>query len=287
MDLYQGISRDMLKRILVVLDGSTAGSVAKRYAIKLAKQLGAELTGVGIIDTPWITAAQPEPLGGAAFKIHRDQEIIKQNHKKIMDMLARFKILCEEGGIKYSVAELEGFPATEIETLAEKHDLIIIGRTTDLHFDLDVDTDLTVRHIIRDNPRPIVVVTSDYEVDKSVLIAYDGSLQAARALHMYLLLGIGRGQKVRILSIAKKHKDAEVVALRAQEMCNLHGVDAEIEAIASRAAPEDVIKKKAKELGVTMVVLGAFGKSGIREFLFGTTTEHLLKDSEVSLFIHH
>ncbi len=277
----------MLKRILVVLDGSQAGSVAKQYAIKLAKQIGAELTGVGIIDLPWITAAQPEPLGGAAFKIHRDQELIHQHHKKIRDMLTKFKSLCEENKIKFSVAELEGFPATEIETLAEVHDLIIIGRTTDFNFNLEVDTDLTVRHIIRDNPRPIVVVTSDQEVDKKVLIAYDGSLQAARALHMYLLLGIGKGKKVHILSIAKKHKDAVDVANRAKEMCAIHGVDAEVEGVTSKYSVETVILKKAKELGVTMVVLGAFGHRGIRELLFGTTTEHLLKDSEVSLFIHH
>lgn len=277
----------MLKRILVVLDGSKAGSVAKQYAIKLAKALDAEVTGVGVLDTPWIMAAQPEPLGGAAFKIHRDQEIIKKNHQKIKDMLARFKALCVENNLKHAVAELEGFPAVEIETLAEKHDLIVIGRTTDFNFDLEADSDLTVRHIIRDNPRPMVVVTSEFEVDKKILIAYDGSLQAARALHMYLLLGIGKGQKVHILSISKNQKDAENIATRAKEMCELHGVEAEIEGVTSRSSPEEVIQKKSKELGVTMVVLGAFGHSGLREFFFGTTTEHLLKSSEVSLFIHH
>lgn len=277
----------MLKRILVALDGSPAGSVAKQYAIKLAKDLGAELTGVGILDLPWITAAQPEPLGGGAFKVHRDQEIISQHHKKIRAMLEKFRQLCDENKICHEVAELEGFPATEIEMMAETHDLIIIGRTTDFNFDLDVDTDFTVRHIMRDNPRPIVVVTSDYEVDRQVLIAYDGSLQAARALHMYLLLGIGKGQKVHILSIGKKQKEALEVANRAKKMCQAHGVDAEVEGVTSKSSVEDVIKKKAKELKVTMVVLGAFGHTGIREFLFGSTTEHLLRDSEVSLFIHH
>lgn len=277
----------MLKRILVVLDGSKAGGLAKRYAIKLAKKLGAELVGLGIVDLPWITAPTPEPLGGAAFKIHRDQEVIRQHHKKVKDMLAKFKELCEENKIKYEIVELEGFPAIEIETMAEMCDLIVTGRTTDFNFELEVDTDLTVRHIIRDNPRPIVVVTSDFDVDKKVLVAYDGSLQAARALHIYLLLGIGQGQTVHILSIGKEQKEALEVANRAKVMCELHGVNAEVEGVTSSSSVEDVIMKKAKDLKVTMVVLGAFGHSGIRELLFGSTTEHLLKDSEVSLFIHH
>jgi nucleotide-binding universal stress UspA family protein len=277
----------MLKRILVVLDGSKASSVAKRYAIKLAKELGAEITGVGVIDMPWITAAQPEPLGGAAFKIHRDQDVVNQNHKRIKDMLGRFQTLCKENNLKYTVAELQGFPTTEIETMSERHDLIVIGRTTDFHFELDEESDLTVRYIIRDNPRPLIVVTSDYDVDKKVLIAYDGSLQAARSLHMYLLLGIGKGHKVHILSIGKKQKEAEAVALRAKDMCLLHGVEADVEGVTSKSSPEIVIQNKAEELGVTMVVLGAFGHTGIREFLFGSTTEHLLEKSKFSLFIHH
>jgi nucleotide-binding universal stress UspA family protein len=75
--------------------------------------------------------------------------------------------------------------------------------------------------------------------------------------------------------------------LRAKDMCLLHGVEADVEGVTSKSSPEIVIQNKAEELGVTMVVLGAFGHTGIREFLFGSTTEHLLEKSKFSLFIHH
>ena len=277
----------MLKKILVVLDGSDASRSAKKYALKIAKKLKAELTGVGIIDIPWITAAQPEPLGGAAFKIHRDEEIIKQTHKRIAEMLKVFANECEKGGLKFSLAELQGFPATEIERLAEEHDLIIIGKTTDFHFELDVDTDLTVRYIVRDNPRPIIVVTTDKEIDDNIIIAYDGSLQAARALHMFLLLGLGADGHAHILSVARAQKEANEIAKSAQIMCETHGMKAEIEGIASRKAPEDVLKKKIKEYNAGLVIMGAYGHHGLKEWIFGTTTEHLLKEAETALFIHH
>ena len=277
----------MLKRILVVLDGSMAAQSAKRYALKLAGKLGSGLTGVGVIDLPWITAAQPEPLGGAAFKIHRDQEVIRQTHERIEKMLQTFRDECEKQKIESFVSELEGFPATEIEGLSEEHDLIIIGKTTDFHFDLDEDSDLTVRHIVRDNPRPIIVVTSNLEIDGKVLVAYDGSMQAARALHMFLLLGFGNGHEVHIVSIAKKKNEAEAIAERAKAMCELHDVKTIAEGIASSKPPQEIIKKQAKEIGAGMVVMGAYGHHGIKEFIFGTTTEHLLRESDVALFIHH
>lgn len=277
----------MLKKILVVLDGSSAARAAKKYALKMAKKLNAELTGVGIIDTPWITAAQPEPLGGAAFKIHRDEEIIKQTHERIQSMLKTFTEECKKAEIKFSISELEGFPATEIEKMAEEHDLIIIGKTTDFHFDLDEDTDITVRHIVRDNPRPIIVVNSDKKIDGNVVIAYDGGLQSARALHMFLLLGLGMDSKAHILSVAKNQKEADQIAHSAKMMCESHGMKAEAEGIASRKAPEDVLKKKVQEYDAGLIVMGAYGHHGLKELIFGTTTEHLLKESESALFIHH
>lgn len=277
----------MLKRILVVLDGSETAKAAKKYALELAKKTKAEVTGVGIIDTPWITAAQPEPLGGAAYKIHRDSAVIKKTHQKIKKMLNTFFSQCEENNVKCEVKEMEGFPAMEIETLSQEHDLIIIGKTTDFHFDLDDDTDLTVKHITHDNPRPLLVITNAENKGKTVLIAYDGSLQSARSLHMYLLLGMGKGQKIKILSICRKQDEADRVAQRAKNMCNYHGLKVESEGIGTFRAPEKVIIEKTIEYDASMIVMGAYGEQSLKEIFFGSCTEYVMKKSKVPLFIHH
>ncbi|MEN8236895.1 MAG: universal stress protein [Pseudomonadota bacterium] len=277
----------MLKSILVVLDGSKTAEAAKEYAIALAKDSKTCLTGVGVIDTPWITAAQPEPLGGAAYKIHRDEVVIQQTHSRIQEMLTAFQAMCKDNKISCYGSELEGFPATEIESLSQEHDLIIIGKTTDFHFDLDSESDITVKHIIRDNPRPMIVVTSSEFNGDQVLIAYDGSLQAARALHMYLLLGLAHGKKVHIISIARHQAEAKSIVARAQKMCEVHGINVTSEGIVSHRPPEDIIKAKATEIEAHMIVMGAFGHHGLREIFFGSCTEHMMKESEIPLFIHH
>src|SRR5215510_15202139 len=104
----------MLKKILLVLDSSKPGIMAQEYAIKLAKQFKSSLTGLGVLDTPWITAAQPEPLGGAAFKIHRDDVVLRQSQEHIEFLLNDFKKDCQTGSIVFQALETEGFPAVEI-----------------------------------------------------------------------------------------------------------------------------------------------------------------------------
>ncbi len=277
----------MLKRILVVLDGSETAEATRKLAVQMAKEFNAELTGVGIVDTPWITAAQPEPLGGAAYKIHRDYEVIRQTRERIKQMLAEYRQKCQKDGVVCATSSLEGFPATEIENLSQEHDLIFIGKTTGFHFGMDEDSDLTVKHITRDNPRPIIVVTSAGVKGDTVLIAYDGSLQAARALHMYLLLGLAKDKRVHILSIASKQKEADDLAGRAHRMCESHGVKVTSEGVASTKPPEDIIQQKSDEVNAVMVVMGAFGHHGLRELFFGSCTEQMMKISQAPLFIHH
>lgn len=277
----------MLKRILVVLDGSEIARTTKAYALQLAQTMQAQVTGVGIIDTPWITAAQAEPLGGAAYKIHRDKNVIKKTRERVQGLLQGFVSHCAEAGVPCHVQEMEGFPALEIETLAQEHDLIVIGKTTDFHFDLDDDSDLTVKHITHDNPRPLLIVTEKAAAGDTVLIAYDGSLQAARALHMYLLLGIGQGKKHHILSVNRHQEEAEQIARRAVVICQAHGVETDAEGVGTTRAPEKLILEKSQAYNASLIVMGAFGEQSLKEIFFGSCTEHVMKKSKVPLFIHH
>ena len=280
----------MLKKVLVVIDESNASYAAKNYAIELAKIHNCSLTGLGIVDTPWITAAQPEPLGGGAYKIYRDKEVIESTHVKVKEMLDNFKKLSQEQKVNCTILEQEGFPATEIENLSEEHDLIVMGSKTDFHFDLENDSDLTVQHITRDNPRPIVVVSShDMSVmaNDTVLVAYNGSLQAARSLHMFLLLGLGQGKKMHVITIAKDSQEAEVIVNRAQRMCQSYGYKATSENITSSEPIESILLDKLKQINPCMLVMGANSHSNLRTFFFGTKTEHMIKQSSTPLFIHH
>lgn len=277
----------MLKSILVTLDDSKSSQEAQSIAIELAKKFKIKVTGVAVLDIPWITAAQPEPLGGGAYKLHRDDEVIRQSHEHVETSLLEFKSRCEKEDIPCEVIEVEGFPATEIERLSQEHDLILMGKTTDFHFEVEDETDLTVQHITRDNPRPLLVVPPKKVHSDKVLIAYDGSLQAARSLHMFLLLGLARGKSVHIISIARTAAQANPIVEHAQKMCANHGVESTATGIVTNDNAEDVILRTAQTLKPGIIVMGAFGHQGFREFFFGSCTEHMIKKTNIPLFVHH
>lgn len=277
----------MLKKILYVLDGSKVGHAARKAAFDLSKKTGATITAVGVLDTPWITAAQPEPIGGASFKLQRDEAMIEHTHAHMKNLLQNFEKDASDHDITSQVVQVEGFPATEIERLAHEHDLIVIGKTTDFHFDLDQDSDITVRHIARDNPRPLYIVPENPIQGDKVLVALDGSLQSSRALHMFLLLGLAGTRSVEILSINEDKERADNVANRGVRMCESHGIKATAYSVSETGNRAETIITTARDHKAELLVMGGFSHSILKEILFGSCTKSLMENSQIPLFLHH
>ena len=277
----------MIKRIVLVLDGSEAGKVACAYAIDLAKKHHAELLGVAILDTPWLTAAQPEPLGGSAFKVFRDEEIIDATQSNIERVLQEFKAQCAQEEVSCQALEIEGFPANEIEIASYQGDVLVVGKTTDFHFDLDADSDVTVKHIAHDNPRPLLVIPKIPEKNGVILVAYDGEIASSRALHMFLLLNLSKGKHLHIVNVSHNSENGEELVSLAVNLCKAHGVKAESHILKGKASPEKALLELAEQMKPEMIVLGAFGHTLLRDVFFGSCSKTILKESTFPLFIHH
>lgn len=279
----------MLRKILLLLDPSDTGLAARHYAMGLAKTHGCSLTGMSILDIPWITAAQPEPLGGSIFKIERDQALIQQSRHHIKELLHDFKEEAAAMGINVTCLEMEGFPSVVIERLSHEHDLIVMGKTTDIHFDFDEDSDIVVRHVARDNPRPVVIVPASYLPTSStrVVVAQDGGHPAARALHMLLLLGLAQDHLVEVVCIDKDQETAENIAARSVRMCEAYGVKASACALKETKDTAEHILERIASIPAALLCLGGFSHSALKDALFGSTTNRILKQLTIPLFIHH
>ncbi|MGI4850544.1 MAG: universal stress protein [Janthinobacterium lividum] len=238
----------MIKRAILVLDDSEVGRAARTYAIEFSKQHQIELMGVAVLDTPWLTAAQPEPLGGSAFKIRRDEEILRLTQSRITDLQTEFKNLCVQENVTFQSAQIEGFPANEIEVVASQGDLIIIGKTTHFHFDLDEDSDITVKHIAHDNPRPVITVPSVPASSQVVMVAYNGHIRSARALHMYLLLNLGAGKQIHLVHVNKDAEEGHEILSLASKLCASHGIQAQSHLLNDHHSTGDVLLEHARKL---------------------------------------
>lgn len=277
----------MLRSILVALDATPASSAAQTLAIDLAKRLGCQITGIAILDRGYITAPTAVGIGGMAFKHHRDQ-VKLQEAKLFLARLERgFQDSCEAAGVAGQVIEAEGVPHRLIEQESGRHDLLVIGKDTDFHFDDEPSIAEMVRRLLHENARPLIVCPATASSQGPVVVSYDGSVRSSRAVHMLALLGHVRDRPVHVISVAHDQAEATERARYASELLSKHEHQVTPHGVSSRADPAEIICAEAKTLGATLIAMGASGHRPIHDLFLGSTTQHLLDLCPCPLFVHH
>ena len=277
----------MIRRILVAIDETPASRIAQDLAIAIAKQRSAAITGVGVVDRPWATAPQAVPIGGSAYKVHRDQVVLDELRHEVEAILCTFSEACRTAGVLFSTVEIEDAPARAIESEAEGCDLIVIGKDTNFHFEAEPDMTATVARLIRGNARPVLVTSGGKPTGDKALVCYDGSVPASRAMHMFILLGLARDREVHLVSVAGTKEAAGARLAVANKLFAAHDIPVRLHPTAADADAGEIILAEVDALEPALLVMGAFGHSGLRDLFLGSATRTLLHQCDTPMFICH
>ncbi len=283
----------MLRGLLVGLDGSSHGERAVALGIAWARRLNARLVGLGILDEPAIRGPIPVVRGvphAESVAGRLEQARVDAASRQIGQFLDQFERRCAEAGVARECREVAGRPHEQILNEAQKYDLILLGQRTNFLFATRQHPDDTLPKVLKDSPRPVVVVPETWEAaGRAVVVAYDGSLQAARALAAFEATGLGASEAVHVVSVAASKDEAAALGERAVAFLRLHEINAELHPLAASdvARPAPRLLDQARRLDAGLLVMGAYGQPRLREFVLGSTTRTLLRESTVPLFLDH
>ena len=280
--------KSILKSILVSIDRSSDNTPAMELALEWARRFEAELVGIGFIDEYGVEVAQEylykEGLIGGV-----NPPLIARVQQDYRRVLEQYAARCTEAGVSCTTPADGGLSLARVLFEAQRHDLIMMDRLQVLVPGFDGPQGQNFGWILKHSPRPIVLVPPHGAGGSrtEVLVAYDGSLQSARALYAAAFSVLESDAKVHIVSVATVRADAAGAADQAIAFLRLHQVDAVPHPIESHAFPATVILEQADRLGAGLIVMGAYGEPVLREFFLGSVSQTLLKESDVPVFLAH
>jgi nucleotide-binding universal stress UspA family protein len=274
----------MLTSILVGLDGSPYGDVALDLGIEWAKRFDALLVGLGIVDEPTIRSHEPVPIGGAAFKLDRDEFRMAEARGKVEQFLNDFTRRCTEAGVTSKALEDVGLPFKEILRESHRYDLVLLGHETHFHFETADKADETLWRVLRRESRPVVIAPPELRSGTSVVLAYDESPHADRALQAFQASGLDFGQEVFVLCIGPTEETATREADEAVEFLGSHGIRATPCIRKPQGRPGRMILEEVKQQNARMLVMGVSKHSTLRDLLVGGVTKTVLRESPVPVF---
>ena len=122
----------------------------------------------------------------------------------------------------------------------------------------------------------------------AVVLAWDGSRSAARAMADALPI-MAKAREVRVLTVVNEKPDArEGVGVEAARHLGRQGIKAVVEEVdAAGRRIGEVFDAYAAECRSDLLVMGAYGRSRVREFILGGATEHMLREPKVPLLLSH
>lgn len=275
----------MFKSILLPIEGSEFSSSAGRLALEIAKQHQAHLSVMSIIDKPDIhKSLGPVPLGGLYYALQAEKKKLTDAEAEARKLVDEFTKKCKKAGITHHKIVREGEPVDVVSDEGKYHDMTVMGLRTLFKYNAKED-DNTLEGYLGRSEQPVIAVPKTYESINKILVAYDGSLPASRAVHSLMQFGLWQNRKLVLLNVNEDKDVGDLLLDRIGHFLESYG--AQFEKVHQYGGPKEVILDYAVKHEFDFIVLGAHSKDKFSQFLFGSTTQHILDQTEVPLFIDH
>jgi len=279
-------------RILVGIDGSDFGKRAVAYGITLAKNSGATLAGICVVDTFGIERhSAGANIGAFYFAEKLIDEKINESSDTLERLLDEFEEKCKSNGVEYEKILTCGTPAKEIIRESELADLMILGVRTFFHFETSEGPGDTFEKVVSHGRCPLIAVTDEeLPMEMGVLIAYDGNLKSNNAMRAFAGINdrFNFSREVTLLNVNDDPCEGEAVLEKADRYLQAHQLTVKKKVRAGR--PREIIYKMAKEMEAarkTLLVIGTSGSNEISDYILGNSIKNIVRDGSVPMFIFH
>ena len=276
-----------VRDILVVIDNSAHVGRLFAAAAAMAGGAGARLTGL---------YAGGYPAGSAYGDISGWMQLVEAYLEA-----QRAEAAAAEAAFRGELAakKLDGDwiyresePTDGVIALAAVYDLVVLGQP-----DPDAETAGTMglrpEAVVLGAGCPVLMVPyagSFTEIGRRVLVAWNGTREAARALHDSIFV-LERAETVTVLEVAPEGEAAAPGRAAAGDVAAMlvrRGIAAHAETEAAGGiAIDDLLLSRAADLDADLLVMGAYGHSRLREFILGGVSRGIFRHMTVPVLLAH
>ncbi|GHD44265.1 Nucleotide-binding universal stress protein, UspA family [Marinobacter persicus] len=170
-----------------------------------------------------------------------------------------------------------------IQALEKDTRLFVMGLHGESSSDRDLHPGGQLETVIRSAHRPILLVPDEYTDPKSAMVAFDGSEAAFKGVELISTSPVLKGMPLHLVMVGADTADRWEQLKKAEKM--LAGLDVEITLAIRAGDVEPALHQYQQEHDIDLLVMGAYGRSRIREFFVGSNTTNMLKTADKPLVI--
>ena len=277
------------KNILVHIDELPGLESRIKIAVDLAKENDAHLTGLYTsLEPNWpVYAYGPVPTEALA-SLEKQSEDAARKAEQVFS-----KAVTDAGmNVDFRLHKCQEAVLDDVISLHARHsDLLIMGQS-DPDQERPGGRDIP-EDVIMKCGRPVLVVPYigvRGETGRNVMVGWDGSREAARALNdsMPILEKAKAAHVIVVNPNPASHRHGDIPGADIALHLARHGINVEVEREEAPGMDADqVILSRVADEGIDLLVLGAYGSSRTREILFGGVTRSIVQHMTVPVLFSH
>ncbi|MBI3445743.1 MAG: universal stress protein [Magnetospirillum sp.] len=271
------------KDILVHVDDHPRAPVRLDLAGRIAARFQAHLIALNVRDHAQLPSHVTAQFGG-------DMNLIRARGDA--EAAGRVKSMVDAfdagPGTTKEWRDVSGVLADTVALHARYADLVVIGQA-----EAEDESPRLADELVMAVGRPVLVVPYAGRfptLGQRVLVAWNASREATRAIHDALPL-LREAQQVRVIAINPGHGMAGHGDIPGADIClhlSRHGVNAICEHVKTDDLDVgEMLQSRAADEDADLVVMGAYGRSRLREMVLGGATRRMLESMTVPVLFSH
>jgi hypothetical protein len=274
----------MFRNILVHVKPLETSSPHEATAVAIAKAHGARLTGIATLrDVSMLKLLFPTESATSAARIERSYALAAAAEQ-------RFRALAEAAEVPCDWLVAEGDAAEVLSVAARYHDLTIVEQTDLVADEIGFDVPETC---VLSSGRPVLIVPNTGRFDRvgrSIVVAWNGSRQAAAALHGAMPF-VAQAEQVLVVQGHGRASHPSVTrwpTFDLKRAISPHGAPVSVEPIGVEDGDAgSAILAAATRQAADLIVMGAYGRSWLSEWMLGGATRHVLIHMNIPVLMAH
>jgi nucleotide-binding universal stress UspA family protein len=289
----------MIKTILVQATGRETDFATFDAALQVARLFAAHLDVLHVrLDTVEVAVAMTADAGGGGALtpglIEQLEQEVGEREAKARQMFAEF---CARASLDVATAPAAGTakPTAQwhVETGQEPRWMAAYGMTADLiAVTRGPPDDATARSILEavllETGRPLLIpsaAAASAAMAEKIAIAWKPTPQAARAVALAMPF-LTRAKEIVVMTVGEEEGRRDLADRLVQSLA-WHGIAAAIERLTPGPEGAAEILLTAASAKAGLLVLGGYGHSRLREWVFGGFTQRVLADAPLPVLIAH
>lgn len=172
-----------------------------------------------------------------------------------------------------------------VETILERESdarVIVIGKRGASHEFATDHIGSKIERVVRASAKPVLIASRAIEEPQSVVLAYDGSKAAERALERVANSPLFNGLPVHLVTVGPEDDKHRQMLNEARDAL---GGERAIELTITQGKADEAIASIVERTPRSLLVMGAYGHSPFRTLIVGSTTTALIRTVHVPVLL--